>query len=213
MPKQILLADDSAATKKSVENALGSDDYQLIIAEDGRVAIEQVNAVHPHLVLAHAMLPEVDGYEVCRQVKDNPATSHIPVLLLTGTFEPFDITRAKESRYDGFVTTPLDGPELLSLVSRSIDSAVYPAVAPVVESEPEETEPAPDTTAVSDFPVETPLPDAITKSDAMLDRIFPEEEPLEASVEDEETISIGGNGSLPFSTPNNSPRPAASRPS
>ncbi len=99
--------------------------------------MEQIGSIRPHLVLAHAMLPGIDGYEVCQQVKGNQETSHIPVFLLTGTFEPFDINRAKEANYDGFVTKPLDGNELQSLVQRAIDSAVYPAdPEPVPEPEP-----------------------------------------------------------------------------
>jgi len=179
MTKRIVLADDSAAARKSVEKALGTDDLQLVIAEDGNAAMEQIGSVRPHLVLAHAMLPGMDGYDVCRQVKENPETSHIPVFLLTGTFEPFDINRAKEANYDGFVTKPLDGNELQSLVQRAIDSAVYPAEPePVAEPEPapEEAE-----TVEIEAPVIEPEPVAAAEdgSNEMLDRIFPEE-PLEA---------------------------------
>ncbi len=194
MPKQILLADDSAAAKKSVENALGTADYQLSIAEDGRVAIEQVNTAQPHLVLAHAMLPEIDGYEICRQIKENPATSHIPVLLLTGTFEPFDINRAKESRYDGFVTKPVDGPELFSLVNRLIENAVYPAVEAEAEA------PAPDSETLPEAPSgeaevsgASADPATITRSDALLDRIFPEDEPVDSFAGDD-TIAVTDSG-------------------
>lgn len=168
MSKRILLADDSATAKTSVEQALGTADYEIITAGDGRSAMEQISAIHPHLVMAHAMLPEVDGYEVCRQVKETPDTSHIPVLLLTGTFEPFDINRAKEVRYDGFVTKPLDGPEVLALVARCIDNAVYPAADPVPEEMPE----APQALEGAE---ETTDAVAVSGSNAMLDRIFPED--------------------------------------
>jgi len=187
MAKRILLADDSAAVRKSLEKTLDLAEYQLNACADGRSAMEQVNAVRPHLVLAHAMLPEIDGYEVCRQVKGNPETSHIPVLLLTGTFEPFDINRAKEVGYDGFVTKPLDGKELLGLMTQVIGRAVYPAEEPEPQQEPEALpEPEPDPVAeeppapaVTEFPVSDPEPGPEQSdpsvSEAMLDRIFPEE--------------------------------------
>jgi CheY-like chemotaxis protein len=180
MLKQILLADDSAATRTSVENALGPDDYRLVTAEDGRAAMDRINDGLPHLVLAHALLPEIDGYEICRQIKENPDTSHIPVLLLTGTFEPFDINRAKNVHYDGFITKPLDPRELKSVVRRCIESAVYPAV------EPDPVEPEFDAAEVSDFPGSSAAAVADDGSDAMLDRIFPDDQPLEVITSDDQ---------------------------
>jgi len=201
MPKRILLADDSAAARKSVESALDSSEYQLLVAEDGRSAMELLERKRPHMVLAHAMLPEMDGYELCASLKDKPESSHIPVMLLTGTFEPFDINRAKDVRYDGFITKPVDERELQRSISAAIEAAVYPAgyddePADAEPAEPEtvaEAEEAPGATldAVSDVP--EPVAQAEGGSEAMLDKIFPEEEePLGDFLSDtvEETISV-----------------------
>ena len=64
----------------------------------GPLALEKVQEVRPDLVLCNIIMPEKDGYEVCDVIKKNPATAHIPVLLLTGAFEPFDQERANASR-------------------------------------------------------------------------------------------------------------------
>lgn len=200
MSKRILLADDSAAARTSVEQTLGTSDYQILTAEDGRSAMEQINTLRPHLVLVHAMLPEIDGYEVCRQVKETPDTSHIPVLLLTGTFEPFDINRAKEVRYDGFVTKPVDGPEFLALVARCIDHAVYPAADPVPEEAPEpdiplETEvEAPEVAKIQGDTAEDGTGGG---PDAMLDRIFPEQT-VEDFSPDGETVTLAESSEEDF---------------
>lgn len=192
MPKRILLADDSAAARKSVENALDSGEYELIVAEDGPSAMELVESRRPHAVLAHAMLPGMDGYELCRAVKDRPETSHIPVMLLTGTFEPFDINRAKEVRYDGFITKPVDGRELQRSLSAAIGAAVYPAAYDADPAPAETGEPHPvEADTVSEYPETAPAADS--GSDVMLDKIFPEEEePLGDFLSEpgEETITV-----------------------
>jgi CheY-like chemotaxis protein len=227
MSKRILLADDSAAVRKSIEKTLDSAEYELTVSEDGHGAMEQVTALRPHLVLAHAMLPEIDGYEICRQVKENPDSSHIPVLLLTGTFEPFDINRAKEVGYDGFVTKPLDARELKGLMKQVIDRAVYPAEEPAQVEEPEpeplpdpENEPAPEPVEeppaqeVTDFPTPEPAPEpeSPSVSEAMLDRIFPEEpesEPVAAEAEAEELFTVVDQPEDPVAEDNAETAPTA----
>ena len=94
MGKKILLADDSITIQKVIELTFSDEDFDVVTVGNGRLAVERVQDVRPDLVLCDIIMPEKDGYEVCEFIKTNPSLSHIPVLLLTGAFEPFDQDRA-----------------------------------------------------------------------------------------------------------------------
>src|SRR6185436_18221120 len=72
--------------------------------------------VRPDVVLCDIIMPEKDGYEVCDYIKKNPSLSHIPVLLLTGAFEPFDQDRANRVGCDGFLAKPFEPQTLIAKV-------------------------------------------------------------------------------------------------
>ncbi len=88
--KKILLADDSITIQKVVELTFSEGDYQVVCVSNGAQALKRIPEVRPDIVLLDVIMPEKNGYEVCEQIKRSPATSGIPVLLLTGTFEPFE---------------------------------------------------------------------------------------------------------------------------
>jgi len=122
MGKKILLADDSLTIQKVVELTLAGTDYELTCVSNGQKALESLRLSRPDLILADVVMPEKNGYEVCDAVKTDPETAAIPVLLLSGTFEPFDRDRADRVRADRVVSKPFDAPHLLeqidSLLSR-----------------------------------------------------------------------------------------------
>jgi CheY-like chemotaxis protein len=112
MPKKILLADDSVTIQKVVELTLAGSDYEVVCVGNGDAALQRIREFQPDLLLCDIMMPGKDGYEVCEAVKSDPAVSHIPVLLLTGAFEPFDDERARRVRSDGFLAKPFE-PQVL----------------------------------------------------------------------------------------------------
>src|SRR5260370_22806622 len=114
MGKKILLADDSLTIQKVVELTLSGTDYELTCVSNGRKALESLRAARPDLILADVVMPEKNGYEVCEAVKGDPATAHIPVILLAGTFEPFHRHRADRVGNDLVVTKPVDAHQLLA---------------------------------------------------------------------------------------------------
>ena len=93
MGKKILLADDSITIQKVIELTFSDEDFEVVTVGNGRLAVDRVAEVRPDVVLCDIIMPEKDGYEVCDYIKKNPSLSHIPVLLLTGAFEPFDQER------------------------------------------------------------------------------------------------------------------------
>jgi CheY-like chemotaxis protein len=114
--KKILLADDSLTIQKVVELTFSDSEYDLLCVPNGQRALEKVAEEAPDLILADVVMPEKNGYEVCEAIKANPATSRIPVILLSGTFEPFDRDRAERLGCDAIVSKPFDSQQLLRQV-------------------------------------------------------------------------------------------------
>ena len=101
------------------------------------------------MVLCDIIMPEKDGYEVCEFIKKNAALSHVPVLLLTGAFEPFDQERAARAGCDGFLAKPFEPQTLIAKVKDLLSQAVArppaaaPAPAPAPAPQPAFAAPAP----------------------------------------------------------------------
>jgi CheY-like chemotaxis protein len=108
MPRKLLLADDSVTIQRVIELTFADEDIQVVAVGDGQQAIARIDAEQPDVVLADIGMPERDGYEVAAHVKGNPQTAHIPVLLLTGAFEPVDEARARAVGCDGVLVKPFE---------------------------------------------------------------------------------------------------------
>jgi CheY-like chemotaxis protein len=125
--KTILLADDSITIQKVVELTFSEADYRVICVSSGGQALKKVAEVRPDVILLDVIMPEKNGYEVCEQLKRSPATAGIPILLLTGTFEPFDKKRAETAGANGHLTKPFESQVLVAKVEELI--AATPSVA------------------------------------------------------------------------------------
>lgn len=138
MPKTLLLADDSVTIQKVVGISFASEDVTLIAVDNGDDAIERAREERPDAILADVVMPGRNGYEVCEAIKQDPALAHIPVLLLTGTFETFDAERAGAVGAAGHIAKPFEAQALVERVKELFASAPPPAPAaptpaPVVE--------------------------------------------------------------------------------
>jgi CheY-like chemotaxis protein len=107
MPK-LLLADDSVTIQRVIELTFADEQIQVIAVGDGQQAIQKIEAEQPDVVLADVGMPERDGYEVAAHVKGSPHLAHIPVILLTGAFEPIDEARARSVGCDGVLVKPFE---------------------------------------------------------------------------------------------------------
>ena len=97
--------------------ALLADDYPLIsTAADGFEALAKVEPERPDLVLLDIMMPDLDGFEVCRRIKANPATAHIRVLMVTALNTVDDLVRGFEAGANDFITKPINAPALWARV-------------------------------------------------------------------------------------------------
>lgn len=112
MTHKLLLADDSVTIQRVIELTFADEDIEVIAVGDGQQAIERIRTDRPDIVLADVGMPERDGFEVAAFVKQDPELRHIPVLLLTGAFEPVDENRVRGVGCDGVLVKPFE-PQLL----------------------------------------------------------------------------------------------------
>ncbi|HEV7922384.1 MAG TPA: response regulator [Thermoanaerobaculia bacterium] len=141
MPKRILLADDSITIQKVVELTFSDGDYEVVAVNNGAKAIQRLSEMRPDIILSDIIMPEKNGYEVCEYVKSHPELRNIPVILLTGTFEPFDPDRADKAGCDAVVTKPFESQSLIQKVEELVQqaqaaTAAIPAAAPAPQPEP-----------------------------------------------------------------------------
>src|SRR5947209_4817421 len=140
MPKKILLADDSITIQKVVELTFSDGDYEVIAVNNGAKAIQKLSEMRPDIILSDIIMPEKNGYEVCEYVKSHPEFRTIPVVLLTGTFEPFDPDRADKAGCDAVVTKPFESQSLIHKVEdmqkMANETSPSPTPAPIPPSPP-----------------------------------------------------------------------------
>jgi CheY-like chemotaxis protein len=104
--RKLLLADDSITIQKVVGLTFADEGVKVVSVGNGREAVERLEEVAPDIVLADVFMPEMSGYQVCEYIKQNEKLSHIPVMLLVGSFEPFDEVEARRVGADDILTKP-----------------------------------------------------------------------------------------------------------
>ncbi len=127
MPQTLLLADDSVTIQRVIELTFADEDIDVVAVSDGDQAIARLDAMPPDIVLVDIGMPGKSGYEVAAYVKQTPKLAHIPVVLLTGAFEPVDEARATAAGCDGVLAKPFE-PQLVigrvkELLSRTVPAA------------------------------------------------------------------------------------------
>jgi CheY-like chemotaxis protein len=128
VPHKLLLADDSVTIQRVIELTFADEDIQVVAVSDGDQAIARLEADPPDIVLADVGMPGRNGYEVAAYVKGSPRLAHIPVVLLTGAFEPVDQPRADSVGCDGVLAKPFE-PQLV--ISRVKELLARPGRAPI----------------------------------------------------------------------------------
>ena len=116
MSARVLVVDDILPNVKLLEAKLASEYYEVLTATSGEEALEKVERDVPDIVLLDVMMPGMDGFEVCRHIKSNPAHAHIPVVMVTALTDAADRVRGLEAGADDFLSKPLNDTALMARV-------------------------------------------------------------------------------------------------
>lgn len=143
MPHRILLADDSLTIQKVIELTFSGTEFELKAVGNGDLALGLLDSYSPDIALVDCVMPGKTGYELCEEIKSRPGGRYVPVVLLTGTFEPFDKPRAERAGADSFVTKPFDSQGLASLVRELVKKAAEERAAAPPEPPPAPEPPPP----------------------------------------------------------------------
>ena len=113
---KVLIVEDEANIRQLVKYNLEKESFQVLEAEDGLLGLRLAKAEKPDLVLLDLMLPQMDGLEVCRSLKGNPATAALPIIMLTAKSEEIDKVIGLELGADDYMTKPFSPRELVARV-------------------------------------------------------------------------------------------------
>lgn len=116
MTARVLVVDDILANLKLLEARLQSEYFEVLSASSGAAALEILKRERIDVVLLDVMMPGMDGFEVCRHIKANTATHHVPVVMVTALDQPSDKVQGLESGADDFLTKPVDDIALITRV-------------------------------------------------------------------------------------------------
>nr|WP_315395151.1 response regulator [uncultured Duganella sp.] len=117
---EILIVEDSPTQAERLRRLIQSMRYNARVAGNGRLALEAIRERKPHLVLSDIVMPEMDGYTLCRAIKSDPALRDIPVILVTSLMDPKDIIRGIECGSDNFIRKPYAEDYLLNRIGHML---------------------------------------------------------------------------------------------
>lgn len=118
--KKILLVEDEKNIILGVKTCLEVANYKVVVVEDGEKAIEAALKEKPDLILLDLMLPKMNGFQVCQQLKTMEETKHIPIVVLTAKTSEEDKERAREAGADSYMTKPFRPEELWQEIRRFV---------------------------------------------------------------------------------------------
>src|SRR5437762_11604780 len=116
MTARVLVVDDILSNVKLLEAKLAAEYFEVITAYNGEQALARVASDAPDIILLDVMMPGMDGFEVCRRIKSNAKTTHIPVVMVTALDQPSDRVTGLDAGADDFLTKPVDDTALFARV-------------------------------------------------------------------------------------------------
>ncbi len=114
--KRILIVDDDPAAVELVQYALKGEGFESLLAVSGAQGIAMAKEELPDLILLDVMLPEVDGFQVCRQLREDAATAAVPIIMLSARAQTSDLENGQQAGADLYLTKPIDLTELIQRV-------------------------------------------------------------------------------------------------
>ena len=119
----LVIVDDDAETTRLLHRLLSQQGYGIQVAESGQQALELIPERLPALVLLDIILPDIDGYTLCQQLKTNPLTAEIPVIVLSSLVDSLDKVKAFQAGASDYITKPFAVQEVLVRVQNQLNLA------------------------------------------------------------------------------------------
>ncbi len=116
--KEVLRADYQAYYRQTISQILRDSNYKVRTVKDGSEALEQIKINPPDLIIVEPIMPKLNGYAVCREVKSNPATKNIPAIVCSAMSEEFDRFWSMKQGADAYIGKPFQPQELLETVKK-----------------------------------------------------------------------------------------------
>ncbi len=124
--KTVLIADDNEQNNGILQDVLESFSYRVVLASSGDAALSLAQKENPDIILLDVMMPGLSGYEVCRKLRQNPSTRHVPVVLLTALSEVEDRIHGYNVGADIFLTKPVNYQELMAMINKFLQEKAEP---------------------------------------------------------------------------------------
>lgn len=118
--KKLLLVDDSNTVLLMEKMLLANEGYQLVTASNGREAVQKAHSEKPDLILLDVVMPDLNGFEACKQIRAREETRHIPVIMVTTRSEATNVQIGFESGCNDYVTKPINGVELITKIKNHL---------------------------------------------------------------------------------------------
>lgn len=116
MKKTILIVDDELPFVETVKASLEFEGYEIVAVHDGQTGLEKAREIKPDLILLDVMMPKMNGYQVCRELKQSDETKGVPIIVLTAKAQESDKYWGKEVGADEYITKPFEMDELLEKI-------------------------------------------------------------------------------------------------
>ena len=125
-PMKLLVVEDSRTQAEYLRHILENEGYRVTLAVNGVEALEQIRIDRPALVLSDIIMPEMDGYELCRRIRTDPLLEAIPVILVTQLFDPVDVIKGLEAGADNFIIKPFEPQHVYSRIHSVLEVLAHP---------------------------------------------------------------------------------------
>ncbi len=119
----VLVVDDSATAREMLVAELQRAGFRVMAAADGAEAMEHIKVTPPALVITDLIMPRVNGYELCRNIKSNPLTKHVPVIMCSTKAEEFDRYWGMKQGADAYITKPYQPKDMINAVKYLLEEA------------------------------------------------------------------------------------------
>ena len=124
MKKRVLIVDDEVDLVETLKFKLEASGFEALTAYDGLEALSKAKNDKPDLILLDIMLPKLNGYQICRELKSDDKYKHIPIIMLTAKAQESDKFWGLETGADEYVTKPFDSNQLVELIKRHLSTAM-----------------------------------------------------------------------------------------